>query len=174
MKTPNFEQWVHLPQNLDRNYEYIRGEITEIIPNSKSSNLGLLIGSFITVHVLNHDLGHTTGADGGYQVEGERYIPDVGFISKKRMPDLEDATYISIAPNLAVEVVSPSDSQRKLTVKIGNYLAAGTTVWVVYPDEQAIDIYAPNKTVVHLTKSDTLDGGAILPEFKLPLKQIFK
>jgi len=174
MVVSDFDQWVHLPENIDREFEYIRGEIVPVVSNSKSSKIGLLIGSYIIVHVESHDSGHTTGADGGYQVQNERYIPDVGFISKKRMPVLEDASYISITPDLAVEVVSPTDSQRLLTVKIGNYLAAGTTVWVVYPDEEAIDVYAPNQAVNRLEKENTLDGRNILPEFKLPLDKIFK
>lgn len=174
MIVSDFDKWVHLPENIEVDFEYIRGEIVPVVSNSKSSKLGLLIGSYITVHVETNDSGHTTGADGGYQVQGERYIPDVGFISKSRMPILENASYISIAPDLAVEVVSPTDSQRLLTVKIGNYLAAGTMVWVVYPDEEAIDVYAPNQAVNRLEKDDTLDGGDILANFKLPLKKIFK
>ncbi len=174
MAVAEFDIWVHLPENIDQEFEYIRGEIVPVVSNSKSSKIGLLIGSYITVHVESHDSGHTTGADGGYQVQGERYIPDVGFVSKKRMPVLEDASYISIAPDLAVEVVSPTDSQRLLTVKIGNYLAAGTTVWLVYPDENAIDIYAPEQAVRRLEIDDALDGGEILPEFSLSLKKIFK
>ena len=73
-----------------------------------------------------------------------------------------------------MEVVSPTDSQRLLTVKIGNYLAAGTTVWVVYPDEKAVDIYALNQSVKRLEKEDSLEGGNILPGFKLELKKVFK
>lgn len=174
MTVSNFDRWVYLPENIEEDFEYIRGEIVPVVSNSKSSKLGLLIGSYITVHVEANDLGHTTGADGGYQVQRERYIPDVGYISKARMPVLENASYISIAPDLAVEVVSPTDSQRLLTVKIGNYLSAGTTVWVVYPDEEALDIYAPNQAVNRLEKDATLEDSSILPGFKLPLKKIFK
>lgn len=174
MTVQKFDKWVLLSENSELDFEYIRGEIAQRDTSSKSSKIGLLIGSFITVHVEMNDSGHTTGADGGYQVQGERYIPDVGFISKSRMPILEDASYLSIAPDLAVEVVSPTDSQRLLTVKIGNYLAAGTTVWVVYPDEQAVDIYAPNQSVKRLEKEDTLEAGSILPGFKLELKKVFK
>lgn len=174
MTVSNFDNWVHLSENIEENFEYIRGEIVPVVSNSKSSKLGMLIGSYITVHVEANDSGHTTGADGGYQVQGERYIPDVGYISKARMPVLENVSYISIAPDLAVEVVSPTDSQRLLTVKIGNYLSAGTTVWVVYPDEEAVDIYAPNQAVNRLEKDATLEDSNIFPGFKLPLKKIFK
>lgn len=169
-----FDKWVHQSENEATNYEFIGGEIVEVVSNSKSSNTGLFIGSFITIHVYNNDLGHTTGADGGYQIGDERYIPDIGFISKTRMPELEDAAYISIAPDLAVEIVSPTDSSRQITIKIGNYLAAKTTVWVVYPKDEEVEIYAPNQAVVKLTKDDDLDGGTILPGFRLLLKTIFK
>lgn len=174
MKVNEFDDWFYLPENSHINYEYILGTVIPVVSNSKSSKLGLLIGSFITVHVEANDLGHTTGADGSYKVQDERYIPDVGFLSKARMPILQSASYISIAPDLAVEVVSPTDSQRLLTVKIGNYLASGTTGWVVYPDEEAVDIYAPNQAVTRLEKEDMLDGRTIIPNFKLSLKSVFK
>ena len=174
MTVHEFDQWVHQQDNLDTNYEFIGGDIVEVVSNSKSSNTGLLIGSFITIHVHKHDLGHTTGADGGYQVGDERYIPDMGFISKERMPELEDASYISIAPDLALEIISPTDSTRQITFKVANYLASNTTVWVVYPHDEEVEIYAPNQAVVKLTKEDELDGGTILPGFKLSLKKVFK
>lgn len=168
-----FDTWVHQPENANIQYELIGGEIVEVVSNSKSSNTGLLIGSFITVHVHNHDLGHTTGADGGYQIGDERYIPDMGFIAKARMPKLEDASYISIAPDLALEVISPTDTTRQITAKVANYLAAQTIVWLVYPHDEEVEIYAPTQPMVKLTKNDTLDGGTILPDFKLSLKTIF-
>lgn len=173
LNVTEFDEWVNLPQNIEDSFEYIRGEIIKVVSNSRSSKIGILIGSYITLHVVKNNLGHTTGADGGYQVQGERYIPDVGFISYKRLPEMEDSAYISIAPDLAVEVVSPTDSQRLLTVKIANYLSAGTVVWVVYPDESAIDVYVPSKAVTRLEKTDTLSGGDVLPNFELLLGEIF-
>ena len=174
MSVSDFDKWLFLPDNIDNNYEYIGGEILEMVSNSKSSKIGSILGGFIAVHVHNHDIGHTTGADGGYQVGDERYIPSAGYVSKARMPEFEEVAYLSIAPDLAVEVVSPTDSQRLLTVKIANYLVAGTTVWVVYPDEKEIEIYAPNCPVVKLGEDDELDGGDLLPDFKLALKALFK
>ena len=173
MSVAEFDEWVYHPQNIGTNFEYIRGEIVDVVSNSKSSKIGILIGSYITLHVVANDLGHTTGADGGYKVQGERYIPDVGFISTERMPEMEISAYISVAPDLAVEVLSPTDSQRLMTVKIANYLAAGTTVWLVYPDEEAIEIYAPNQAVLRLEKTDTLVAGDILPNFELALEKLF-
>lgn len=174
LSVAEFDEWVSQPQNIEENFEYIRGEVIKVVSNSRSSKIGILIGSYITLHVVKNNLGHTTGADGGYQVQGERYIPDVGFISYERLPEMEDSAYISIPPDLAIEVVSPTDSQRLLTVKIANYLSAGTVVWVVYPDESAIDVYVPNEAVTRLEKADTLTGGDVLPDFELSLVEIFK
>ncbi len=173
LSVAEFDEWVFNPQNIEHNYEYIRGEILEVVSNSISSKIGSILGGFIAVHVHKNNLEHTTGADGGYQVGDERYIPDAGFVSKARMPEFEDAPYLSIAPDLAVEVISPTDSQRLITVKVANYLVAGTTVWVVYPDEKEIEIYAPNMAVVKLTEDDELNGGNLLPDFKLSLNELF-
>ena len=169
-----FDEWVYRSENIEHNYEYIQGEIVEVVSNSKSSKIGSILGGFIAVHVHNNELGHTTGADGGYQIGDERYIPDAGFIAKARMPEFEDVAYLSIAPDLAVEVISPTDSQRLITVKVANYLVVGTTVWLVYPEEKEIEIYTPNTAVIKLTEDDALDGGDLLPDFKLALKTLFK
>lgn len=173
LSVSEFDAWVHEAENLDTPYEYIGGEIVEVVSNSKSSKIASIIGGFIAVYVVQNDLGHTTGADGGYQVGDERYIPDTGFISKQRMSQMESASYISIAPDLALEVISPTDSQRQITIKVANYLVAKTTVWLVYPDDKEIEIYQPDQPVRKLTEQDILEGGTVLPGFTLPLKTVF-
>lgn len=159
----------------DRNVEYINGEILDVVSQALASKLA---GKFLIAignYVYQHDLGHVTGADGGYKVANERYIPDVGFISKERMPELEESAYLSLAPDLAVEVVSPTDTERLLMMKVGNYLASGTTVWVVYPDEKTVAVYAPNQVVQVYGEDGTLKGGIpALAELSIPLKKIFK
>jgi Uma2 family endonuclease len=75
-------------------------------------------------------------------------------------------------PELVVEVVSPSDDLRLLSVKISNYLAAGITVWVAYPEDRQVVVHIPGKGAKILTANDalTFDG---LPGFALPVKDIF-
>ena len=79
-----FDGFVTLPENRDRLFELIGGEIVEVVSNGKSSRWGMKIGARITLFVEQHDLGYVTGADGGYVVSGEKYIPDVAFVSKRR------------------------------------------------------------------------------------------
>src|SRR2546427_304511 len=74
---------------------------------------------------------------------------------------------------LAVEVVSPNDDNEKLRIKVINYLAAGTLVWVVRPQDQKVEVCAPGRPVKIVDRDGTLDGGDVLPGFKLAVKDIF-
>jgi Uma2 family endonuclease len=72
-----FDRWLRRPENANRDFEFIGGRIVEVGSNPYSSQVAVLIGAMLTVYVVQHDLGWVTGADGGYQVGSERYIPDV-------------------------------------------------------------------------------------------------
>jgi Uma2 family endonuclease len=169
-----FERLALLPENADRRLELIGGDIVEVVSNNYSSMVAarilIRLGNFLeNAHVA----GYVTGADGGYRVGDERYIPDVAFVSKSRQPAPSRDAYNAIAPDLAVEVLSPSDQQDILRLKIANYLAAGTTVWLVNPDNKTVEVYTPGQRAYRLGPADTLTGGDLLPGFALPVKDIF-
>ncbi|MBN1200618.1 MAG: Uma2 family endonuclease [Anaerolineae bacterium] len=168
-----FDQMVPLPENADRRLEYVGGEVVEVVSNNYASMIAALILAQIVVHVQRHELGYVTGADGGYQVSGERYIPDAAFISKARQPDPSHDAYNPNAPDLAVEVLSPSDDLNLLRVKVANYLAAGTVVWVVRPEPQNIEVYVPGQPVQRLGSDATLGGGEVLPGFEVAVSAVF-
>jgi Uma2 family endonuclease len=165
-----FNLFIHQPENIDRLFEYVGGEIYEVVSDWNSSKIGVLIAGFLAVYVYQHDLGTVTGADGGYKVSGEKYIPDAAFVQKARYTDEREEGYYAVAPDLAVEVISPSDSERKLRVKVANYLLAGTTVWVVDPDGESVEVFAPGQPVIVLGKDDVLDGGEVIAGFTLPVR----
>lgn len=170
-----FETWIRQAENTDHDFEYIGGEIYEVVSDPQSSKLGARIVTFLGMYLLQNDIGHITGADGGYVVMEERYIPDAAFIRYSRQPELVSSEgYNPNPPDLAVEVVSPTDSEKKLSIKISNYLAAGTIVWVLYPDDAEIAIHRPGQSVIILTQDDTLSGGDLLPGFALPLRDVFR
>jgi len=173
VRVDEFEKIAALPENADRHLEFIGGEIVEVLTNSLTSRIAANILIEIGYHNKQHNLGYITGEQGGYRVSGEDYLPDVGFISKARHPKGPRETWVPYAPDLAVEVVSPSDRVSKIAVKVANYLAAGTFVWYFYPDEQVAIVYEPGQPVKTLTINDTLDGGKVLPGFKLTLKDTF-
>lgn len=173
MTAAEFEQWVGLPQNAERHFEYIAGEAVEVVSNNYSSQVAARILTFLGMYLLENDIGYVTGADGGYVVRGERYISDVGFVSRARQPESCHDAYNPNPPDLAVEVVSPGDRADKLMVKVGNYLSVNTVVWVVYPPEREVQVYAPGESVKLLRMNQTLSGGDVLPGFALAVKDIF-
>ena len=168
-----FERVVMLPENADTLLELIDGEIVEVVSNEKSSalasRLGILVGGFI----LFNRLGFTTGADGGYQIGSERYIPDFAFVSNKRQLTPSNEAYGSVPPDLAVEVLSPSNTPDEMAIKVDNYLRANTVVWIVNPDAQRVTVHRPDAPPKTFDISETLDGGSILPGFTLPVRDIF-
>jgi Uma2 family endonuclease len=169
-----FEQIVDAPENADRLFEYIGGEIVEVPSNPRSSAIAYNIGFFIKLFVREHGIeGHVTGEAGGYMVSGERYAPDVAFISKAKQPRLAEKGYNPAPPDLAVEVMSPTDDPDDTQIKITNYLAAGTVVWLVNPDKMQVQVHTPGKPTDRILPDETLDGGDVLPGFSLELKDIF-
>jgi Uma2 family endonuclease len=175
MRVEEFDVLLMTAEYIEHDYEFIAGEVIDVVAHPKSSKLGGRFLRYIGGFVDDNELGHATGADGGYHVENERYIPDVGYISFERQPELESVGgYLPNPPNLAVEVVSPSDSERLLMVKVGNYLNAGTVVWVVYPEVEEVAVYQMGQSVRVYTKEESIYGGDFLVGFSLDLKQIFK
>ncbi len=168
-----FDLLAALPENADRRLEFIGGEVIEVVSNNYASLIAARILAEIVTYNKQKRLGYITGADGGYMVSGERYIPDVAFISKVKQPEPSHETHNPQAPELAVEVVSPTDVTRAVVDKIANYLAAGTVVWVVYPDQQEAKIYEPGQPVRTIAKDGVLDASRVLPGFALTLKDIF-
>jgi Uma2 family endonuclease len=168
---PEFDEFVLLPENRERLFELIGGEIVEVVSNGKSSRIGMKVGARITIFVEQHNLGYVTGADGGYVVSGEKYIPDVAYVTKQRQPQPSDAAYNPLAPDLAVEVLSPSNTDMR--IKVVNYLRSSTTLWVIDPDKKQVEVYSPHHSPKTVDINGVLDGGDVLPGFTLAVREIF-
>lgn len=174
-----FVQIAQLPEYKDKRLELIDGEITEMPSSSPLNaiiqhNLALSFG----IYVKEHDLGYVTSADGTYKVSAtDGFVPDVAFISKARVSSIPQK-YFEGAPDLAVEVISPSETSREVMDKVWAYLRAGARlVWCVYPKEKIVDVFRltpeGHLDVERLDIEGTLGGGDALPGFKLPVKEIF-
>ena len=168
------------PENADKRFELIEGIIYEVAPSSPANSVVAArfvrwLGNFVE----ELDLGFVTGADGGFRVSvRDVYLPDAAFISKARLPDLPQKEF-PIAPDLAVEVVSPSETSRKVLDKVQGYLKAGTRmVLAVYIEDRVLDVYRLLKngqmSVETLRVGDTFDGADVLPGFHLALADLFK
>lgn len=104
--------------------------------------------------------------------------PDFAFVSAERWPldrpMIPRADAWDVVPDLAAEVVSPTDIAQNLLGKVKEYFRAGVRlVWVVYPTDRCIYVYEAWNRVRVLTESDSLDGGAVLPGFQRALDDLF-
>lgn len=174
-----FEVFASLPENSTRHLEYIGGQIVEVVSKNKASGIAGEIIFLIKLYLRDKGKeqnidGTVTTPDGGYMIGDERYMPDVAFISRDKHPALNDDLWVPIAPDLAVEVLSPSNTGKEIAIKLSNYLAAGTVVWMVDPDDKTVSVHEPGKAAQILRESDTLTGGDVLPGFSVPVKDIFK
>lgn len=94
---------------------------------------------------------------------------------EEKIPDELPKDFLGQAPDIAVEVVSPSDRMADVNAKVAEYLAAGTSlVWVVEPGRKTVTAYNADRSARLLIEGDELDGGDVLPGFKLPLSEIFR
>lgn len=169
-----FESFTQLPENADRSWELVAGEIVETMPsNPYCSYIAARILIRLGIYLLENDLGFVTGEGGGYAVGEDVYAPDVGFIRRTRVHELARSGFNPVPPDLAIEVVSPTDSERKLRLKIFNYLSHGVHVWVVYPDDFTVEVYVPGGAVQVLARDAVLTVPDLLPGFELPVADVF-
>lgn len=173
----------HQPENAGRRFELSEGRLIVMTPagwkhGGLASKLDRVIGSFVE----DHQLGMTTAAETGYILrqspDGKDIVraPDVGFIAGDRLLSAPDALpdgYVPFAPDLAVEVISPGDDADDVHRKVLEYLKSGTRlVWLFYPKSASVAVHTPDGSFM-LDVNGTLDGGDVLPGFRLPLKDIF-
>lgn len=170
-----FWDFVNLPENAKKAFERWNEEIVEVSPsNPYSSTVGLIIGAAFIYYLKTNPIAWATGEAAGYDISSsDTFAPDVAVILKTRQAKLPFKGFISMSPDLAVEVVSPGNTANEIHGKVLKYLQAGTQlVWVVYPDTQTVAIHTAVGART-LTINDTLDGGTVLPNFALPIQEIF-
>lgn len=174
MTSAAFLEWAERPENRDRLFELIDGEIVEKVGSFEPSQIAMLVGFFINLYLREHRLGYVTGPDGSYLMADDfNPMPDVGYIAKTRLTE-RPVRQVTMAPDLAVEVKSPTDSLRDLRRKAERYIELGTAlVWVVLPEQRLVEVYAPGQDVQIITQEGVLGGGTVLPGFTLAVRDIF-
>ena len=159
--------------------ELIRGVLHETVSVGKiHARIAMILGAKLVNHVMPGRLGTVGGTDGGVLVERAPDTvrePDIYYVSAARLPfDDQSDGYLEVVPELVVEIVSPSDSPREVNLKIQMWLDLGVSMaLVVRPATQTIILHRPGAPAVTLTGEDVLDGGDVLPGFRLPLSEIF-
>jgi Uma2 family endonuclease len=141
--------------------ELVEGEIRMMAPaGAEHGDLALGIASRIRLYVEQHQLGRAYGAETGFIIARNPdtvRAPDVAFVKAARLPSHPIRGYFPGAPDLAVEVLSPNDAMSEVLEKVEQWLAAGaTSVWVVDPPNQSIQIYRQNKQVLRYGGDDVI------------------
>ncbi len=187
MRTPvrtdtveTFWSFCQQPVNAGRCFELIEGVIHEMPPTGgEHGEVGGDLFGLIWTHNRQHKLGRVTNAETGYILwrspDGNDTVraPDIGFVSFSRAPQPFGKGFIPMPPDLAVEIISPHDSDSEVEQKVKDYLRAGTRlVWLVYPALKAVVVHRPDGQQ-NLYAADTLDGGDVLPGFNIAVHEIF-
>ncbi|MCC6790193.1 MAG: Uma2 family endonuclease, partial [Thermomicrobiales bacterium] len=159
--------------------ELIEGELREVPASGfRHGSLAGRLVYYLSAFVLPAGLGEVVTADAGF-VLGKNpdtlLAPDVSFVSYGRSPsDRIVRGFAPFAPDIAVEIESPSNTQSELLRKTSLYLSGGARlVWLIRPEQRTVTVFRPDEPEVVLSESDTLDGGDVLPGFALPLRTLF-
>jgi len=169
-----FEAFLARPENEDRLFELIDGEIVEKMPTQLHAAIVFLIVGHLFVYFQQNPIGWAL-PEARYGKPKDKHnsrIPNISVIIGRDRPlvDRGAAPYI---PDLAIEIQSPDDSLKKMRQKAEYYLAnSAKMVWLVYTQKRAIIVLTPDDEEL-LQLDDILDGGDVLPGFKLAVRDIF-
>lgn len=169
---------MRLPDNGDR-LELVRGEVVRMPPpgafhGTFGSNLLEMLAPFVRsrrLGICNSEAGFLLSRD-----PDTVRSPDAAFISRARVESIGGipAGYWPWAPDLAVEILSPTDVISDAEAKAQEYLDAGSSlVWLVNPRRRQVKAFRPQQPSVILNENDELDGGEILPGFRRLVSEIF-
>jgi Uma2 family endonuclease len=162
-----------------RFWELRRGELREVSTSGfESSAIGAAITAWLALYVIEHGLGIVTNAEGGFVFERDPdtvLAPDIGFVRREHLPAPADLRkFGQVPPDLAVEVVSPTDRPRAVAEKIAIYLATGVPlVWVIDPDTRSATVHRPGREPLARSVEGVLDGEEIVPGFRIRLADVF-
>jgi Uma2 family endonuclease len=158
--------------------ELVDGVLVEKAMGFYESRLAMVLGHLLEDYLENNDLGIVLGEAGMTRMEpGLVRMPDVSFHSWEHFPNrlLPGGAFLEQAPDLAVEILSPTNTEREMDRKRREYFAGGSRlVWQVYPPKRRVRVYTSVDAFVELTENDTLEGGSVLPGFSLSVRRWFE
>ena len=180
------EEYLVHPASRERT-ELVRGEIRPRTPSlSPANNAHNTVAENLAralAPVVGRDrLGRIFGNDTGFRlpIPGDRFdtlrAPDVAFVSAGRLPagGIPLRGFLRLAPDLAVEVLSPDQTAAEMDERMADYLAAGTRLfWVIDPFRRTVAVYSREAPVRWAREGDLLDGGDVVPGFTTPVAELF-
>ncbi len=158
--------------------ELIQGRLVVRDPRgARHGAVAMRIGYRVMAHVEAHELGRVYAAETGFHIEADPdtvRAPDVAFIAKARLPEVEPLGYPGWAPDLAVEVLAHDDHPVDTLAKVAQWLKAGVRlVWAVDCERRTARVYRADGSESLLAPNDALDGEDVLPGFRCLLADLW-
>ena len=172
------EELLDMPDDGYR-YELVRGELRKMAPaGSGHSASGVEISTSLNNHVKANNLGRVFGSDGGFLLARDPdtvRAPDVAFVRRERVEAVGiPSGYWPGPPDLAIEIISPNDRYTEVYEKVDEWLEAGAgMVVVVNPRNRTATVRVAGMNPVILREGDTLDGGDVVPGWRMPVTDLF-
>ena len=170
------ESTIEMALDPERNYEFVDGVPEEKeMPGARHGGITTRLSRKLGIFVEANSLGEIY-QETSFQIGSNERIPDLAFIPLDRLPsDGEPETKWLILPDLAVEVVSPSDYYEKVHAKAMEYLTAGVkVVWIISPENQTITVYRSVTNIMAFPPESELVCEDLLPGFHCKLNEIFR
>lgn len=178
-QTTTADELLRMPDDGFR-YELVKGELRKMSPaGQKHGRIAMRVATPLDNHVSANNLGTVYAAETGFLLSSNPdtvRAPDVAFISQEKLDKVGEVEgYWPGAPDLAVEVISPSDTYAEVEEKVLEWLEAGAKmVVVINPRKSAVTVYRSLTDIIVLTEDDTLDGENIVRGWKMSVKDIFR
>jgi Uma2 family endonuclease len=159
-------------------YELVKGELRKMPPAGfEHGAIGINLSAPLAQHVKSVGLGVVCGAETGFILATDPdtvLAPDIGFVRQERIvASGRPRGFWRGAPDLAVEVLSPSDTVFETEEKVAAWLACGArAVWVVNPRSRTVTVQYPGTAARVLSEADVLDGGDVVPGFRIGVAEI--
>lgn len=161
-------------------YEIVNGELIDMgNSGAKHGYLAIILSAGLFNCVSTQKLGAMFDSSTAFKMRsGNKRSPDISFVAKERLQGLDDLPdgFLEGAPDLAVEILSPSNTVEEIHNKLVEYFENGARlVWVIHPKENYVLVYRSAQSPDRLLKStDSLDGENIVPGFSLPIADLFQ
>lgn len=170
------DELLAMPDDGTHKYELVEGELIQISPSgARHSKLGARILRHLGNYVDEHELGETYGSDGGFTLRRNPdtvLSPDAAFVRRERDVDVDE--FFPAHPDLAVEVISPSDRYIDVEAKVARYLEAGTSVVIVVNPRNESAAITTKQGATRVSLDGSLTAGDVVPGWSLPMRQLFR
>ena len=167
------DELLRLPKDGNK-YELVDGELLAVATLFPLDQIAANLFARLVPYVIGTS-GVSMGQTGFRMRNGNLSVPDLSWTSRARIPGGQvPNTFGQVAPDLCVEIISPSEHDADIARKVNEYFDAGAAlVWHIFPDTQTVTVFSSPTDAVTLQSTDTLTGGNLLPQFSCPVSELF-